>query len=114
MILGLQVAAIVFSLTMIYLAVLHFKKGEIDSMEIASWIVIWVITIFIVVFPDIVRVFAQSFAISRLLDLLIAGGFVLVISMVASSYVKSRRIEKKLEDFIRKEALKDVKKKNRK
>ncbi len=114
MILGLQVAAIVFSLTMIYLAVLHFKKGEIDSMEIASWIVIWVITILIVIFPDIVRVFAQSFAVSRLLDLLIAGGFVLVISMVASTYVKSRRIEKKLEDFIRKEALKNIDKKSKK
>lgn len=113
MILGLQIAAIVFSLTMVYLAVIHYKKGEINGIEIVSWLIIWTITILIVIFPDVVRVFAESFAVSRLLDLLIAGGFVLVISMVASAYVKSKRIEKKFEDFIRKEALKDIKKKSK-
>jgi hypothetical protein len=42
------------------------------------------------------------------------GGFVLVISMVAIAYIRTRRIEKKLEDLIRKEALKGLKKSKKK
>ena len=63
-----------------------------------------------VLFPDIVRGFVRTFFISRLLDVLIMGGFALVITMVAIAYVRTKRIEKKLERFIRNEALKDVKK----
>ena len=36
------------------------------------------------------------------------GGFVLVISMVAIAYIKTKRIVKKIEEFIRKEALTNV------
>ena len=43
---------------------------------------------------------------------MIMGGLVLVITMVALAYVRTRRIEKKFERFIRKEALKGLKKKN--
>ena len=39
-------------------------------------------------------------------------GFVLVIGMTSAMYLKVRRMEKKLEDFVRKDALNDVKKNN--
>jgi hypothetical protein len=45
---------------------------------------------------------------------MVLGGFVLVISMVASAYVRTKRMEEKLEDLIRKKALKEVKKTGRK
>ena len=108
MILGLQITAAIFALIMIYLAIIHYKKGELNGMEIFSWVVIWSVTIFAVVFPEILRTYARSFSVSRLFDLMVLGGFVLVISMVASAYVRTRRMEKKLEELVRKEALKDA------
>lgn len=106
MIIGLQITGILFSLFMIYFSLLHYKKGQLNGIEISSWIVIWVAVILIVIFPEIVRVHAASFAISRLLDLLIGGAFIVIFIMVASSYVKVNRVEKKLEDLVRKLALK--------
>ncbi len=114
MILGLQIIAILFAFTMIYFAVLHRRRGEIDKTEILSWVAIWTATIVIVVFPELLRKFAQTFFITRLFDLMVVGGFVLVIAMVARTYVNMRKMEKKLEEFIRDEALKDVKKKKKK
>jgi hypothetical protein len=38
-------------------------------------------------------------------------GFVLVISLVAAAYVRTKRLEKKLEDLVRKQALKNIGKK---
>ena len=108
MILGLQITAVIFALVMIYLAIIHYKKGELNGVEIFSWVAIWCVTIFAVVFPEILRVYARSFAITRLFDLLVLGGFVLIIFMVASAYVRTRRLEKKLEELVRKEALKDA------
>lgn len=111
MILGLQIAAIVFSLAMIYFAYVNFRRKEIGRMEVIVWIVAWTMAIIMVLFPDTLRKIAQTFFISRLLDLMIMGGFILVVTMAAITYVRTRRIEKKLEDLVRKEALKDIKKK---
>lgn len=109
MIVGLQIIGILFSLIMIYFALLHYKKGHLNGMEISSWIIIWVLVILIVIFPEVVRLYAMSFAVSRVLDLLIAGAFVVVFIMVASSYVRVSQLEKRIEELVRKLALKEKK-----
>ena len=113
MILGLQIIAIIFSFLMIYLALLNKRRNEIDTSEFISWVVIWSLTIFVVIFPELLRSFAQRFFITRLFDLMVVGGFVLVIAMVTKAYLGVKRMEKKLENLIRKEALKDVKEKKK-
>lgn len=111
MILGLQIMAILFSLVMIYFAILNYKRKELNKAEIFSWLIIWSVTIFITSFPEILRKFAGLFAVSRLFDLMVVGGFILVIAMVAVAYVRTKRVEKKLEDYVRKDALKGLGKK---
>lgn len=107
MILGLQITGILFSLFMIYFALLHYKKGQLNGMEISSWIVIWSLVILIVIFPEVVRVYASTIAISRVLDLLIGGAFVVIFIMVSSAYVKVNKVEKRMEELVRKLALKN-------
>jgi len=114
MILGLQIIAIIFAFLMIYFAILHRKRGELDRTEILSWVIIWIMIIIIVVFPELLRKLAQTFFITRLFDLMVVGGFILVIAMVARTYVSTKKMEKKMEELIRSEALKDVKKKKKK
>jgi len=114
MILGLQIIAIIFAFLMIYFAILHRKRGELDKTEILSWVVIWMIIIIIVVFPELLRRFAQAFFITRLFDLMVVGGFLLVILMAARTYISTKKIEKKLEDYVRRETLKNVKKRDKK
>ena len=114
MILGLQIVAIIFAFLMIYFAILHRRRGELDKAEIISWVTIWIITIFIVIFPEILRTFAKTLFITRLFDLVVVGGFVLVIVMVARTYLGTKRMEKRMEEYVRKDSLKNVKKKNNK
>lgn len=107
MILGLQITGILFSLFMLYFALLHYKKGQLNGMEISSWVVIWTGAIFVILFPEIIRVYAESFAISRVLDLLIAGAFIVTFILVGSAYIRVKKLEKKIEELIRKLALKE-------
>lgn len=114
MILGLQIAALVFAFAMIYFALLAYKRGELNGIEIASWVVIWVVTLFMTIFPELLRSLARQFAVSRLFDLMVVGGFVLVITMASIAYIKSKRIDKKLEDYVRQESLRALDKKKSK
>lgn len=107
----LQILAIIFSLGMIYFALLHFRRNEISSVEMGSWTLVWVLLIVVAFFPDFIRQFARTFLFTRLFDLLVVGGIALCIFMVARAYLTSRRLEKKLEEYVRKEALKNVGKK---
>lgn len=112
MIIGLQVISILFALSMIYFAIHSYKRGELGAMEIASWIVVWTLVIIVVVFPELLRSFANTFLVTRVFDLMVVGGFIVVIGIVSSAYVRTKRLEKKLEELIRREALNKSKIKN--
>jgi hypothetical protein len=106
MIIGLQIIALLFAFCMIYFAVLHYKRREINGMEILSWLIMWVLAIVVIIFPELLKSFAGTFLVTRVFDLMVIAGFILVISMVANAYVRTKKLEKRLEDLVRKEALK--------
>lgn len=112
MIIGLQIIALIFSFSMVYFALLHYKRGEIRKSEIISWVGIWVAAIIVIIFPELLRTFASTFLVTRVFDLMVVGGFILVISMVSSAYLRTKRLEKKMEDLVRHEALKNTNSKN--
>jgi hypothetical protein len=111
MIIGLQIIALIFAFSMIYIAVLHFKRKEISRTEITSWLVMWTAAIVVIIFPEILRSFASTFLVTRVFDLMVIGGFILVIIMVASAYLRTKKLEKRLEDLVRREAIKNKGKK---
>jgi hypothetical protein len=114
MIIGLQIIAVFFALVMVYFAILNYRRCEINKTELLAWCFIWIFVIVVAIFPEMLREFSQAFLITRLFDLLVIGGFILVIALTASTYVRSKKMEKKLEDYIRKDALNDVKKESKK
>lgn len=95
---------------MIYFAVIHYKKGTLNGVEIFFWIIIWLFAIFAVIFTDLLRVFAMTFYFTRLFDMMVFGGFFLVIILAAKSYITTKKLERKLEELVRKQTLKDAKK----
>jgi len=110
MIIGLQIIAILFAFSMIYFAVLHYKRRELNGLEISSWLIMWSAAIIIIIFPELLRSFAETFLVARVFDLMVIGGFILVISMVGSAYIRTKSLERKLEELIRHEALTKAKK----
>ena len=114
MIVGLQISALIFSLVMIYFALIHYKKGVLNGVEMFFWLLIWVFSIFAVVFPDLLKIFARTFLFARLFDMMVFGGFFLVILLATKSYITTKKLEKKLEDLVRKQSFQYAKKKQKK
>lgn len=111
MILGLQVIAVIFALIMIYFAYLHYRRGELNGLEMFFWLFAWTGAVFIALFPEIFRVFSTTIAISRAFDLAMIGGFILITPIVYMAYIRTKRIEKKLEELVREAAKKEFKNK---
>jgi hypothetical protein len=95
---------------MIYFSLLHFARKEINMLESISWLVIWIVTIGIVIFPQLLQNFARTFAITRVFDLMVVGAFIVIIPMVYLSYIRTKKLEKKLEEYVRDDALKSINK----
>lgn len=106
MIIILQFTALIFSLIMIYFALLHKKRNEISSIEFNSWATIWILVIFIAAFPDIFRSIAQDVLVTRLFDLVIIGGVAFTLVLATIAYVRASRSEKRMEELVRRLALK--------
>ncbi len=109
MITGLQLVSIVFALIMIYLAYLNYQRKEIGKIEFVSWWTIWVVATIIIIFPRLLQGFASTFFITRVFDFMVIGGFILVITLSFKAYVKTKALEKKIENLIRAAALKESK-----
>ena len=109
MIIGLQIIAILFALSMIYFAFHSYKRGELNGIEISLWTFLWAAAIIVIIFPELLRTFANTFLVTRVFDLMVIGGFILVISIVASAYARTKRLENKLEDLVRRQALENKK-----
>ena len=105
MIIGIQIIALLFAFSMVYFAVLHYKRREINGTEITSWLIMWALAIVVIIFPELLQSFASTFLVTRVFDLMVIGGFILVISIVSIAYIRTKKLEKKLEELVRKQAL---------
>ena len=81
MVLGIQIAGILFGLFMIYYSFLNYKRKEFTSKEIFFWSVVWVLFVVVALFPNILDPIVKIGGFLRALDLLIISGFLFLRAM---------------------------------
>lgn len=102
---GLQIVAILFALWMMYFSFLHYRRKEFNRIEFALWEVLWVGLIVVVIFPTSVRFLLDAFSITRTFDFVVVVGIVVLFGVTFRNYVIVRRVERRLEELVRKQAL---------
>lgn len=111
---GLQIIALIFLCVMIYMTYIHYHRQEIGPYESALLMIVWVGGVLIVLFPSLFKVFTESVSISRAFDFAVISAFIVTIPLVYIAYVRTRKLEKKLEEYVRQDAiLKSVKKRKK-
>lgn len=105
---GIQIVAIIFALWMIYFSFLHYRRKEFTLKELILWMILWVGLIVIVIFPASVNFILKTFSITRTFDLVVIIAIVVAIGVTFRNYVIIRRLEKRIEDFVRKESLEKI------
>ena len=110
-ILGVQIIAILFAIFMIYVAFLNWKRKDINGKEIFFWSALWLGFIVVTLFPDILQNITEKLFFTRVMDLLMVAAFMILAFIGFQNHVSNRRMERKIEELIRKEAVKNAKKK---
>lgn len=109
---GIQIVAIIFAIWMIYFSYLHFRRGEFKKIEFFLWQILWLGLILVVVFPVSVKFILDTFSIGRTFDLVVIVGMVVLFGITFRNYVIVKRMEKKMEDFMRQELINSIKEDN--
>jgi len=108
-ILGVQIIAVLFAVFMLYVAFLHWKRKDINGREIFFWGAIWLGFIIIALFPDLLLGLTKKLFFTRVMDLIMVIAFMILAFVGFQNHVSNRRMERKIEELIRKEAKKKVK-----
>ncbi len=102
---GIQIAAIIFALWMIYFTFLHFRRREFFVKEFILWFTLWIGLIVVVVFPGSVRFVLATFSISRTFDLVVIVALIILLGVTFRHYILIRRIERRIDELVRRESL---------
>lgn len=110
-ILGVQIIAILFAIFMIYVAFLHFKRKDINGPEVFFWTALWLGFIMVALFPKILESVSQLLFFARIMDLLMIIAFMILAFLGFQNWIANRRMERKIEELVRRQALKNLEKK---
>ena len=108
MILGIQIIGIFFCVVMFYLTFLYYKRNEFGVGEFSGWILLWLGFSFVIIFPKIIDVFLKPLNFVRALDFFMVIGFLILFGLIFYLYVIVKKNNKKIEELVRKEALKKI------
>ena len=107
----LSILCILFSILMIYITNINYKKKILKKLDVIIWNTVWLLTIFLSVRPKFIDEYIVNnyqvdfFYIANILSILI------LIIIYFLSLIKIRILEKKIDTIIRAESLKKIIKK---
>lgn len=101
----LQAVSVIFGLFMLYVVRIHRRKEHISAFEYGIWMGLWLIFIFLAIFPETVQGLTQRLSIARVFDLLVVVALMILVYLTFQNRISFKRLEKKLENIVRKNAI---------
>ncbi len=105
-IITLQLVLLGFALLMSYSLFLHWKKRNISNKFFFSWLLIFIVFIFLAMFPKLLEPLMRELFIVRVMDLGMIGTFMILTYVSIENNIKIKSIEDKMEKVVRKIAIK--------
>lgn len=107
-----QIGATLFAFFMIYVVTIHKNKSKLSTTEVSFWYAMWGLFVVIALFPNLLLGITQKLNFQRVFDLLVVIAFMILTILVVMGYFSGKESQKKLEEFIRKQAIDERKKEN--
>ena len=104
-----QIIAVLFAFLMIYIVNIHRRKHSLSTNEVWFWYFIWISFIIVSFFPQTLVGIAESLHFARTFDLLVVIAMMILTTIVVIGYFAQKDAAKKLEEYVRKEAIKKAK-----
>lgn len=105
-IINLQMVLLLFAILMTYSLFLHWKKKNISNKFFFSWLIIFLVFVFLAIFPKILEPLMRELFIVRVMDLGMIGTFMILTYVTIENNIKIKNLEKTIEKLVRKIAIK--------
>ena len=105
MIYGTQIIGTLFSLVMVYLTFLFYKRKEFGPIGLVSWMALWCGALFLIIFPQSFDRVIQPLNIGSVTQFLIVGSVMILFGFNFIGNIRMKNIEKKIDNFTRQIAL---------
>lgn len=102
---GLQIASVVFSLSMIFFTYYCFRKKYFGAISLIIWGLVFFGIIITSIFPSIFKEFLPILKVARLFDLFIVVGIFFLIVLTFINFIHLQKLRKKLGHYVQKDAL---------
>ena len=105
----IQFLGVVFGTSMMYFTYVKFKKKELSKTELYVWFSGWTIMVLLAVRPSTLDFAIEGLHFYRRLDFFVVVGFFVLLGLGFYNYSVSKKMERKMEVLVRKEAMKEEK-----
>lgn len=103
----IQFLGVIFGSAMLYFTFVKFKRKELSTLELGIWFGAWIMLILIALVPYILDFIISPLHFYRRLDFFVVVGFFLLLGLSFYNYSVAKRIERKMEILVRKEAFRN-------
>lgn len=108
MVLGIQIAGVLFGLFLCYYSFLYFKRKIFTQKEIVLWVSVWLSFIVFSLIPDLLEPILKKISFARVLDFFIVVGFMFMLSVLFYIYTIVRKSQRQIEEVVRKMAIEKI------
>ena len=105
--LWIQLLGILFSIAMIYLTFLKYKRKEINKLEFLMWAGGWILLMALAIVPSVLDPIIGKLNFYRRLDFFVVLGFFTLLWIGFYNYSLVKKMEKKVELFVRNQAIQE-------
>ena len=109
MVLGIQIAGLLFGLLLMYYSFLNYKRKEFSVKEFSFWSLLWLVFIIVAIFPSVLDPVSKTLNFARTFDLLVISGFLFLMLTVFYTYIVTRHNQRKIEAVVREMAIRKKK-----
>jgi hypothetical protein len=109
--LGIQIITTLFAIFMVYIAFLHYKRGNLGLVEFIFWLITWLLLIFLALFPKSLDPLISKLFVARAMDLITIGALIVLTYLGFANHIGVKSIQRQTETLVRQFALKNETKK---
>lgn len=90
---------------MMYFTFVKYKRQELSRSEIVFWFTGWVVMVIVAIKPSSLDFISGPLNFYRRLDFFVVLGFFVLLGLGFFNYTTVKKLERKLERYVRQEAL---------
>jgi hypothetical protein len=113
MLAGIQLLGIIFSLIMIYLAYVYYRRKNYGIRSFLIWLCIWAAALFLMSFPKTFYGIMEVLQIERTADFIVLLGFGFFSVIIFYLYTIVKKNNHKIEQLVRQLAMDELEKKSK-